>query len=115
MSDSLIIEKGRKNIQVLYNLSPRKAIIKKDSKNGHEERVTATIVEVPIDEVRVGDIVIVRGDTIPIDGHILKGGSTVDQSSITGESAPIEKSVGDYVFAGTLNLTHQLEVKSEKL
>ena len=114
--EGFIIKKGRKNIQLLYNLAPRKAIIKRKSKNGHEESVTSTTLEVPIDEVRLGDIVIVReGDTIPVDGHILRGASTVDQSSITGESAPIEKSVGDSAFAGTINLTQQLEIKCEKL
>jgi len=114
--EGYIVEKGRKNIQLLYNLSPRKAIIKRNNKNGDEENVTITTLETPIDEVRLGDIVIVReGDTIPIDGHILRGASTVDQSSITGESAPIEKSVGDSAFAGTINLTQQLEIKCEKL
>jgi heavy metal translocating P-type ATPase len=114
--EGYIVEKGRKNIQLLYNLSPRKAIIKRNSKNGDEESVTTKTLEVPIEEVRVGDTVIVReGDTIPVDGYILRGASTVDQSSITGESAPIEKSVGDSTFAGTLNLTQQLEVKCEKL
>ena len=114
--EGYIVEKGRKNIKLLYNLSPRKAIIKRNSKNGHEKSVTITTLETPIDEVRVGDIVIVReGDTIPVDGHILKGASTVDQSSITGESAPIEKSVGDSAFAGTINLTQQLEIKCDKL
>ena len=114
--EGYIVEKGRKNILLLYNLSPRKAIIKRNNKNGDEESVTITTLETPIDEVRVGDIVIVReGDTIPVDGHILKGASTVDQSSITGESAPIEKSVGDSAFTGTINLTQQLEIKCEKL
>jgi heavy metal translocating P-type ATPase len=114
--EGYIVEKGRKNIQLLYNLSPRKAIIKRNNKNGDEESVTVTTLETPIDEVRVGDIVIVReGDTIPVDGHILRGASTVDQSSITGESAPTEKSVGDSAFAGTINLTQQLEIKCEKL
>jgi heavy metal translocating P-type ATPase len=114
--EGYIVEKGRKNILLLYNLSPRKAIIKRNNKNGDEESVTITTLETPIDEVRVGDIVIVReGDTIPVDGHILRGASTVDQSSITGESAPIEKSVGDSAFAGTINLTQQLEIKCEKL
>ena len=114
--EGYIVEKGRKNILLLYNLSPRKAIIKRNNKNGDGESVTITTLETPIDEVRVGDIVIVReGDTIPVDGHILRGASTVDQSSITGESAPIEKSVGDSAFAGTINLTQQLEIKCEKL
>src|SRR5712692_5057228 len=114
--EGYIVEKGRKNIQLLYNLSPRKAIIKRNNKNEDEESVTVTTLETPIDEVRLGDIVIVReGDTIPVDGHILRGASTVDQSSITGESGPIEKSVGDSAFAGTINLTQQLEIKCEKL
>jgi P-type E1-E2 ATPase len=114
--EGYIVEKGRKNIQLLYNLSPRKAIIKRNHKNGDEESVTETTRETPIDEVRLGDIVIVReGDTIPVDGHILRGASTVDQSSITGESAPIEKSVGDSAFAGTINLTQKLEIICEKL
>ena len=114
--EGYIVEKGRKNILLLYNLSPRKAIIKRNNKNGDEESVTITTLETPIDEVRLGDIVIVReGDTIPVDGHILRGASTVDQSSITGESAPIEKSVGDSAFAGTINLTQQLEIICEKL
>jgi cation transport ATPase len=114
--EGYIVEKGRKNIQLLYNLSPRKAIIKRNNKNGDEESVTVTTLETPINEVRVGDIVIVReGDTIPVDGHILRGASTVDQSSITGENAPIEKIVGDSAFAGTINLTQQLEIKCEKL
>ncbi|MDQ6667630.1 MAG: HAD-IC family P-type ATPase [Thermoproteota archaeon] len=114
--EGYIVEKGRKNIQLLYNLAPRKAIIKRNNNNGDEESVTVATLETPIDEVRLGDIVIVReGDTIPVDGHILRGASTVDQSSITGESAPIEKSAGDSALAGTINLTQQLEIKCEKL
>ena len=64
----------------------------------------------------VGDIIIVReGDIIPVDGHIINGISTINQSSITGESMPVEKNIGDWVFAGTINLTSQLEIKCEKL
>jgi heavy metal translocating P-type ATPase len=115
--EGFIVQKGRKNIQLLYDLAPRKAIIKTNNyQNGDEANLTATTLEVQIDAVRVGDVVIVReGDTIPVDGHILRGTSTVNQSSITGESAPIEKSVADSVFAGTTNLTHQIEIKCDKL
>jgi heavy metal translocating P-type ATPase len=116
--EGFIVQKGRKNIQLLYDLAPRKAIIKttnNDDQNGDEGNLSAT-TQVTVDDVRVGDIVIVReGDTIPVDGHILRGASTVNQSSITGESAPIEKSVGDSVFAGATNLTHQIEIKCDKL
>jgi heavy metal translocating P-type ATPase len=115
--EGFIVQKGRKNIQLLYDLAPRKAIIKTNNdQNGDEANLTATTLEIPIDAVRVGDAVIVmEGDTIPVDGHVLRGTSTVNQSSITGESAPIEKSVGDSVFAGTTNLTHQIEIKCDKL
>jgi P-type Cu+ transporter len=115
--EGFIVQKGRKNIQLLYDLAPRKAIIKtNNSNNNQDEANLITTTQVPVDDVRVGDVVIVReGDIIPVDGHILRGASTVNQSSITGESAPIEKNVGDIVFAGTTNLTHLIEIKCEKL
>jgi heavy metal translocating P-type ATPase len=115
--EGFIVQKGRKNIQLLYDLTPRKAIIKtNNNQNRHEANVITTTQEVLVDDMRVGDVVIVReGDIITVDGHILRGASTVNQSSITGESAPIEKNVGDSVFAGTTNLTHQIEIKCDKL
>src|SRR5215472_4049579 len=115
--EGFILKKGRKSIQLLYDLAPRKAIIKTNNKQDLDETnlITAT-QEVLVDDVRVGDVVIVReGDIIPVDGHILRGTSTVNQSDITGESAPIEKNVGDIVFAGTTNLTQQIEIKCDKL
>ncbi|MGC2573835.1 MAG: cation-translocating P-type ATPase [Candidatus Nitrosopolaris sp.] len=115
--EGLIVQKGRKNIQLLYDLAPRKAIIKtNNSNNNQDEANLITTTQVLVDDVRVGDVVIVReGDIIPVDGHILRGASTINQSSITGESAPIEKDVGDIVFAGTTNLTHQIDIKCDKL
>jgi P-type Cu+ transporter len=116
--EGFIVKKGRQNIQLLYDLAPRKAIIKtkNNKQNGDETDLKTTTQEVLVDDVRVGDVVIVReGDIIPVDGHILRGTSTVNQSGITGESAPIEKNVGDIVFAGTTNLTHQIEIKRDKL
>src|SRR5215831_13727739 len=115
--EGFIVKKGRKNIQLLYDLAPRKAIIKTNNKQDvGETNLITTTQEVLVDDVRVGDVVIVReGDIIPVDGHILRGTSTVNQSDITGESAPIEKNVGDIVFAGTTNLTQQIEIKCDKL
>jgi len=116
--EGFIVKKGRKNIKLLYDLAPRKAIIKNKSKSNNipDEGLMIATQEVMADEVKIGDIVIVReGDTIPVDGHIIKGMSTINQSSITGESAPIEKSIGDSVFAGTVNLTNQLEIRTDKL
>jgi cation transport ATPase len=89
--ESFIVKKGRQNIQLLYELAPRKAIIrtKNNKQNGDETNLKSTTQEVLVDDVRVGDVVIVReGDIIPVDGHILRGTSTVNQSGITGESVP---------------------------
>src|SRR5215472_1813519 len=116
--EGFIVEKGRQNIQLLYDLAPRKAIIKtkNNRQNGDETNLKTTTQEVLVDDVRVDDGMIVReGDVIPVDGHILRGTSTVNQAGITGESAPIEKNVGDIVFAGTTNLTHLIEIKCDKL
>src|SRR5215467_9894821 len=117
--EGLIVKKGRRNIQLLYDRAPRKAIIKTNNSINNQksdETYQSTTQEVLVEDVRVGDIVIAReGDIIPVDGHILRGTSTVNQSSITGESAPIEKNVGDIVFAGTTNLTHLIEIKCERL
>ncbi len=104
--ESFIVKKGRKNIETLYSLAPRKALVKNNDG-------TAEMVE--IQNVNINDIVIVReGDIIPVDGRIADGSSMVDQSSITGESIPVDKKKGDHVFAGTINLSHQLEIICEK-
>ncbi len=104
--EGFIVKKGRKNIEILYSLAPRKALVK--GENGQ------TIL-LEIEQVNVGNVIIVReGDIIPVDGIIISGSSTVDQASITGESIPAEKNLGDNVFAGTINLTQQLEVRCEK-
>jgi cation transport ATPase len=110
-AEGFIVERGRKNIKLLYDLAPRNAIIKSKGNNIPDKGLTTATQEVLVDEVKIGDIVIVReGDTVPVDGHIIKGMSTINQSSITGESTPIEKSIGDPAFAGTVNLTNQLEI-----
>lgn len=63
-------------------------------------------IDVPVDEVRCGDIVIVRpGERIPVDGVVLEGYSSVDESMLTGESLPVEKTPGTRVYAGTINKT----------
>ena len=104
--EGFIVKRGRKNIETLYSLSPRKALVKTESNQ-------TQLLE--IDQVNVGDIILVReGDVIPVDGIIILGTSTIDQSSITGESIPVEKRIGDIVFAGTINLTYLLEVRCGK-
>ncbi|MCX7991808.1 MAG: heavy metal translocating P-type ATPase [Proteobacteria bacterium] len=81
-------------IKKLIELSPKYATVIRDGKE----------VEIPISEVKVNDIVIVKsGQRIPVDGVVLEGYSSVDESMITGESIPVEKKKGDKVLAGTIN------------
>lgn len=73
-------------------------------------------VEINIDEVQIDDMVIIRpGERIPVDGEILSGHSSVDESLLTGESLPVEKSVGDFVISGSINKTGSFEFKAKKI
>jgi Cd2+/Zn2+-exporting ATPase len=97
------MERTRDSIRSLVNLFPTRATILHD---GHED-----VVE--ISQVKVGDIFIVRpGEKIPTDGVVVRGGSTVNEAAITGESAPVEKAVDDEVFAGSVNDRGSLEVRA---
>jgi Cu+-exporting ATPase len=72
--------------------------------------------EVPVEEVAVGDIVIVRpGEKIPVDGIVIEGSSAVDESMLTGESIPVEKSAGDTVIGATLNKTGSFRFRATKV
>jgi len=72
--------------------------------------------EVPVEEVAVGDIVIVRpGEKIPVDGVVVEGGSAVDESMLTGESIPVEKGPGDTVIGATLNKTGSFRFRATKV
>lgn len=97
------VERARESIRSLIDLFPTKATVKR---NGVEEQVDINLV-------RVGDILIIRpGEKIPTDCEVIAGSSTVDQSPITGESTPVEKTVGDLVFAGTINQRGSLEARA---
>ncbi len=83
---------------------------------------TATVIrdgqetEIPIEEVQIGDAVIVRpGEKIPVDGVILEGHSSVDESMVTGESIPVEKTAGQDVIGATLNKTGSFKLKATKV
>jgi Cu+-exporting ATPase len=100
--------KGRASaaIRKLLDLQPRVARVVRD---GSE-------VEVPVEEVVVGDILVVRpGEKIPVDGVVVEGYSSVDQSMLTGESIPVEKGAGDEVVGGTINLSGLIKVKAVKV
>ena len=102
----LAIERSRSAITALMKLRPETALCKR----GGETRL------VKIEELSVGDIVIVRpGESIPVDGVVVEGTSTVNQASITGESMPVDKKAGDPLFAGTMNEHGGLEMRATKL
>jgi P-type Cu+ transporter len=74
------------------------------------------VLEVPLDEIRIGDHVVVRpGERVPLDGAVISGSSSVDESMLTGESIPVAKSAGDRVIGGTLNLSGAFEYRTSAL
>jgi Cd2+/Zn2+-exporting ATPase len=96
------MDRARDSLRELMELSPDEATVRRDGKE----------VTVPADEVEIGEVVVVRpGDKIPLDGVVVEGESAVDQSPITGESVPVDKTVDDEVYAGTINEEGYLEVE----
>jgi heavy metal translocating P-type ATPase len=97
---------GRKAIQKLIDALPRQVTVRRD---GREQQLSA-------DSLSSGEIIVIRpGERIPVDGIVVKGASFVDQSSITGESLPVEKVESAKVFAGTINKNGVLEVSVERV
>ena len=100
--------KGRTGeaIRKLMDLAPKTACVIRD---GSE-------VEVPVEEVVIHDIVVVRpGQSVPVDGVIVEGSTSVDQSALTGESIPVEKNTGDTVIAATINKTGFFKMQAKKV
>ncbi|MCI8515002.1 MAG: heavy metal translocating P-type ATPase [Lachnospiraceae bacterium] len=93
-------------IEKLMDLAPKTALVEK---NGAE-------VEIPLEEVAVGDIVIVKpGQNIPVDGILVEGTTSVDQSALTGESIPVEKKPGDPISAATMNKNGAIRFRATKV
>lgn len=100
--------KGRTSeaIEKLMGMQPKEAIVL----HGNEE------IRIPIEEVEMGDVVLVKpGDRIPVDGEIIEGRSSVDESMLTGESLPVDKKVGDTVAAATVNKNGMLKVQTNSV
>ena len=103
--ESYAMQRTERSIKSLMSLTPDTAKI---LLQGQEQ-------EIPIAQLKIGDIVLVKpGELVPTDGIITEGYSTVNQASITGESLPIEKTVGDEVFAGTINGNGAIALKLHK-
>jgi Cu+-exporting ATPase len=72
--------------------------------------------DIPIQEVQVGDVILVRpGEKIPVDGEVIEGRSTIDESMVTGESIPVEKSAGDEVVGATINKTGSFQFRATRV
>lgn len=93
-------------ITKLLHLAPKTATV---IRNGEEQ-------EIPVEEVVVGDRIVIKpGQSIPVDGVILEGSSSVDQSALTGESIPVEKNVGDKVIAASVNKMGSFQMEAQKV
>lgn len=102
------ISKGKTSeaIKKLMGLTPKTAWVES---NG-------TLIEIPVDEIEVGDIVIAKpGGKIAVDGVVVEGYSSIDESMLTGESIPVEKNIGDKVYGASINKAGTLKYKAEKI
>lgn len=100
------VERAKKGLRNLINLTPQtgRRIV-----DGKEEMIS-------VDEIKIGDTLrILPGESVPVDGEIINGTSSLDQSIMTGESLPIDKDVGDEVFCGTMNLYGAIDIKATSL
>src|SRR5258708_10811683 len=98
--EGLTVGRGRRAIRKLLDFLPRTVAVRRN----------AQVVEIAADQVKVGDTVIVKpGGHVPVDGVVLGGSSFVEQAAITGEAMPVEKVLGDVVYAGTMNQSGALE------
>lgn len=99
------MDKARQSIRTLMDIAPREALIRR----GNQELM------IEVEDIQPGDIMMIKpGQKIALDGTVAKGFSSVNQAAITGESVPVSKSIGDEVFAGTLNEEGVLEVQVTK-
>src|SRR5271157_1108706 len=104
--ETYAVDKGRQTITLLEKSAPKRALVRR---NGTE-------IEVDIQSLQPKDIVMVRdGERIPVDGTIVVGSAFVNQSAMTGESARLEKNSGDTVYAGSINESGIIEVRTDKV
>lgn len=102
------VTKGKTSeaIKKLMGLAPKTAIIIRDGKE----------VEMPIEEVEVGDIIFVRpGEKMPVDGEVVEGITAVDEAMITGESMPVEKTIGDKIIGASINKNGTIKYKATRV
>ena len=100
------VERAKKGLRNLINLTPQTG-----------RRIRDGVVEViPVDDIELGDTLrILPGESVPVDGEIISGTSSLDQSIMTGESLPVDKEVGDEVFCGTINMYGAIDIRATSL
>ena len=99
-------DKTSNAINKLLDLTPKKVTILREQKE----------IEIPIEQVKVGDIIVVKpGETIAVDGVIVKGQTYIDESTITGEHIPVKKEIGSKVISGSINKNGAIEFRAEKV
>jgi Cd2+/Zn2+-exporting ATPase len=104
--EHLTVGKTRKAIASLIQLSPKTAWVRRGDKE----------VQVPIEKVKTKEVVIVKpGERVPVDGKIISGCGSINQSMLTGESIPVEKGVGDRVYCGTINESGSCEIEATQV
>ena len=103
--ESYSVTRARNAVKSLLDMTPKTAWLKK----------TDSLQEVPVEQIQVGDILVVKsGAQVPLDGEVISGNSTVNQAPITGESLPVQKQKGDFLFAGSINGGGSLEFLTTK-
>ena len=108
-------EKASDAVRKLLDLQPRKAKVLRTTKSPSGQ-ILEEETGIPIEEIKEQDLLIVRpGESIPTDGIIIEGASTLDESAITGESIPVDKSKADEVIGATINRTGLLKIKASKV
>jgi len=106
LMESKTKEKASSAVRKLLDLQPRKATILRDNVE----------TEIPVEQVQKGDMLVIRpGERIPTDGIVVEGMSSLDESAITGESIPVDKSVGDQIIGSTINKSGLLKIKATKV
>jgi Cd2+/Zn2+-exporting ATPase len=104
--EGVTVGKTRKAIASLIQLSPKTAWVRRENKE----------VQVPIEDVKPREVVIVKpGERIPVDGKIISGCASINQSTLTGESIPVEKETGDKVYCGTFNESGSCEIEATQV
>jgi heavy metal translocating P-type ATPase len=104
--EGMTVSRGRRSIRVLLDVLPQMVCVRRQG----------GVRDIDVDELEIGDVVLVNpGGRVPVDGTVLGGHSYLDQSRITGESMPVEKTAGASVYAGSINQSGAIEIRVERV